>query len=217
VLDAEPEKRGGGADATDFARQRFHEFLGAVRAGIGQRLLEQRPHAFVGVQFGRIGRKGFEVQARMALKQFVNGSALVNLSVVEQGDDVSAQVAQYILEEVADHVAVNVRVEQLAVQPQTPALRADGNSGDGRDSVVAAHMTVNRRLAARTPGLAHRGDQQEARFVEEKQMGAQPCGVFFTRGQSARFQCSMASSSRSMARRSGFWWLHPSSWRSLPT
>jgi hypothetical protein len=40
-------------------------------------------------------------------------------------------------------------------------------------------------------------------------MGAQPCGVFFTRGQSVRFQHSMAASSRSTARRSGFWWLQP--------
>jgi hypothetical protein len=82
---------------------------------------------------------------------------------------------------------------------------------------MTVHMAVKRRLAAGAPGLAHGRDQQEARFVEEKQMGSQPCGVFFTRGQSVRFQRSMASSSRSRARRSGFWWLHPRSCRSLPT
>jgi hypothetical protein len=40
-------------------------------------------------------------------------------------------------------------------------------------------------------------------------VGTQPVGVFFIRGQSWRFHCSMRFSSRSMARRSGFWWLHP--------
>jgi hypothetical protein len=48
-------------------------------------------------------------------------------------------------------------------------------------------------------------------------MGCQPCGVFFTAGQTDCFQSVMAASSRSMARRSGFWWLHPSWCRSLPT
>jgi hypothetical protein len=48
-------------------------------------------------------------------------------------------------------------------------------------------------------------------------VGRQPCGVFFTRGQLDRFHSAMASSLRSRARRSGFWWLHPIWWRSLPT
>jgi hypothetical protein len=41
-------------------------------------------------------------------------------------------------------------------------------------------------------------------------VGCQPCGVFFTRGHSDRFHSVMAASFRSTARRSGFWWLHPS-------
>jgi hypothetical protein len=48
-------------------------------------------------------------------------------------------------------------------------------------------------------------------------VGCQPSGVFFTLGQTDRFHSAMAASSRSTARRSGFWWLQPSSWRSLPT
>jgi hypothetical protein len=40
-------------------------------------------------------------------------------------------------------------------------------------------------------------------------MGCQPCGVFFTRGQTDRFHSAMAASLRSTARRSGFWWLQP--------
>jgi hypothetical protein len=40
-------------------------------------------------------------------------------------------------------------------------------------------------------------------------MGRQPRGVFFTRGQTDCFHSAMAASLRSMARRSGFWWLQP--------
>jgi hypothetical protein len=48
-------------------------------------------------------------------------------------------------------------------------------------------------------------------------MGCQPCGVFFTRGQTDRFHVVTAASSRSTARRSGFWWLQPIWCKSLPT
>jgi len=217
VSDTGLEERLGSADAADFRRERLHQVLGAVGSGIGQRLFEQRPYAFVGVEFRRVGRKGFEMQPGTAQDERMDGAGLVNLSVVEQGDHVSAQMAQDIFKEAADHVAVDVGVEQLAVQSHAPSLRADGDSGDGRDPVVAIDVAVNRRPTARTPRLAHRGNQQKARFVEEKDVGSQPRGVCFTRGHTVRFHRAMASSSRSMARRSGFWWLQPNSCRSLPT
>ena len=157
------------------------------------------------------------MQTRLVQGELADGAALVNLPVVEQGDDRSAQMAQDIVQEPANHVTVYIRAEQLAEQSQAAAVRADGNSGDRRDPIVAVEVAVNRRLAARAPGLAHRGDQQKARFVEEEQMGPQPRGVFFRRGHTARFQRAMASSSRSRARRSGFWGLHPRPCRSLPT
>ena len=153
----------------------------------------------------------------MAQEELVDRVALVNLAVVEQGDDVSAEMAQDVFEERADHFAVDVRVEQLAVQPRATPLRADGDPGDGRDPVVAVEVMEDRRPPARTPRPAHRRDQEKARFVEEKEIGPQPCGVFFRRGQTVRFHRAIASSSRSTARRSGFWGVHPNSCRSLPT
>jgi hypothetical protein len=48
-------------------------------------------------------------------------------------------------------------------------------------------------------------------------MGCQPCGVFFTAGQTDRFHSAIATSLRSTARRSGFWGLQLSWCRSLPT
>src|SRR5512136_63387 len=97
------------------------------------------------------------------------------------------------------------------------AFGADGNPRDSRDPVMTISMKHDRGLSHRTPGLMDRRDQEEARFVDKDEMGCQPCGVFFTWGQTDRFHFSMAASSRSMARRSGFWWLQPSWCRSLPT
>ena len=157
------------------------------------------------------------MEPRITAKELMDRRAFVNLAVVEQGDDVSAQMAQDVFEKPADHLAVNVGVKQVAVQSQEAARRADRNPRDGRDPVMPVDVAMDGRLAARTPRLTHRRDQQEARFIEEENMGSQPCGVFFTRGHAVRVHRAMPSSSRSIARRSGFWWLQPSSWRSFPT
>ncbi len=84
--------------------------------------------------------------------------------------------------------------------PPPPLAKPRPSGGEGHD----------RGLTHRAPGLPDRRDQEEARFVGKDEMGAQPCGVFFTRGQPARFQAAMAASSRSTARRSGVWGLQPS-------
>jgi len=106
---------------------------------------------------------------------------------------------------------------QLAVERTTKAFRAEGDTRDGRDPVMAITMRQNRGLPYRAPGFADRRDQEEARFVDKDEVGRQPCGVFFTRGQTDRFHSAIAASFRSRARRSGFWWLQPSWCRSLPT
>lgn len=62
-------------------------------------------------------------------------------------------------------------------------------------------------LPHRAPRFTDGGDQEEARLVDKDDVGHQPRGVFFTVGQTSRFQSAMARSSRSMARHSGFWWL----------
>src|SRR4030065_1039956 len=120
-------------------------------------------------------------------------------------------------EECGHFFVLNVVFIELAVERTMKTFRADGDASDGRDAVVTIPMMQNRRLPHRAPGFADRRDQEEARFVDKDEMGCQPCGVFFTRGQTDRFHSAMAGSSRSRARRSGFWWLPPLRCRSLPT
>jgi hypothetical protein len=78
-------------------------------------------------------------------------------------------------------------------------------------------VAQQRCVAARRPGAEHGGREHEARFVYEDEVGPQPKGVFFTRGQVFRFQRAIAGSSRSRARRSGFWQLQPHCAKSLLT
>jgi hypothetical protein len=116
-----------------------------------------------------------------------------------------------------DLFALDVVFIQQAIERTTQALGADGNAGDRGDPIVTIAVTHHRGLAHRTPRFPYGGDQEEPGFVDEDDVGRQPCGVFFTAGHTVRFHSAMAVSSRSTARRSGFWWLQPNWCRSLPT
>jgi hypothetical protein len=142
---------------------------------------------------------------------------LMNPAILQQHDEVAGDLAQQVAEERRDFAGLDVVLIQLAVQRAVAAPRADGDARDGRDAVVRIPVGQDRGLAHQTPRLSDRGDQEEARFVDEDEVGPQPHGVFLTRGQPPRFHAAMAASSRSTARRSGFWWLQPNWWRSLPT
>src|SRR5208337_4860039 len=175
------------------------------------------PHAFIRVQFRGVRRKGLQVQTGGVGKKFPHRITTMDLTVVKQNDEMAMDLMQQVAEERRHFFALNIVLVELAVQRTMEAFRADGNTGDGRDAIVTVPMTHDRRLSHRTPGLTDRGNQEESRFVDKDEMGCQPCGVFFTRGQTDRFHVVVAASSRSTARRSGFWWLQPISCRSLPT
>ncbi len=107
-------------------------------------------------------------------------------------------------EEFTDLVVSDVLRVALEVQANAPTPGSDGDARNDGDAIVPVAMMKEGRLTARSPGFSHRGNQQEARLVDEDDVGTQPRSVFFTRGQFVRFQRSMTSSFRSSARRSGF-------------
>ncbi len=108
-------------------------------------------------------------------------------------------------DEVADLRMPDVLRVETVVQAETAAARAHGDSRDDGDPVSPLVVVKDWRLSARGPRLVHTRDQEEARLVDENDVGAQPRSFFFTRGQSLRFQRLIRSSLRSKARRSGFW------------
>jgi hypothetical protein len=72
-------------------------------------------------------------------------------------------------------------------------------------------------LALRCPRAAHNRLEHEAAFVDQDDVPASVVRLFLASGQSSVRQCSIAASSRSRARRSGFWQLHPMSRRMYHT
>lgn len=181
-----------------------------VGLAVGELTFGPSPHALVGVELRRVGGEVLEPQARVARKQSAHKRAAVDVGAVEQHEDGAAKMTKQVAQERHDVERVEVFV-QLAAEIElavTPA-RAERERGDGRDPVVLIPVTQQGRVTPWRPGAPDAGRQLEARFVEEDDVGAQPRGVFFTRGQSRFFQRSIAASSRSSARRSGFWALQP--------
>src|SRR2546428_11909905 len=106
----------------------------------------------------------------------------VNRAAIPEHDDRPGQVAEQESEEECDFdlrdiVAVEVRVEPVAVPP-----RAHGERGDRRHLVAPIAMTKERRLAPRGPRPAHRWQQEKPALVEENEVRVQAPGFFLTAG-----------------------------------
>ena len=204
-MDASSKAAGASLDVSKRAAKATAQRDDVVRATVGETPFGVGPDGFVGVELWGIGRKVFEMQSGELMADFSNPFSFVNTGVVPDHDDVPAEVAQQVPEEFADLAVPDVRGVALEVQADAPTAGCKGDARDHGNAIMSVAMMKDGRLAARSPGLSHRGDQEEARLVDEDDVGTQPRSVFFTLGQVRRFQRSMASSSRSSARRSGFW------------
>lgn len=193
--------------------ERRHAVWSAVREGS----FRERPNALIGVQLRRVGRKERRVETGEALTERPNERALMDSSVVPHDDDRPAQVPEEVSEKLTHLRLADVGLVDAVVETEPTPARTDRDARNDREAVVALPEAEQRGVPTRSPGLAHTGNQEEAGFVDEDEVGPQPRGVFFTRGHSRRFHWAIRSSSRWRARDSGFWWLHPSLCISRPT
>ena len=175
-----------------------------IGATVGEAPFGVGPDGFIGIELRGVGRKQLEMEPRKPAADVSDPFAFVNARVVPDHDDPPAEMAQQVAEKIAHLVVLDVLRIALKVQADALAAGRDGDSRDHRDAIMPVAMTDEGRLPARCPGLSNRGDQEEARLVDENDVGTQPRGVFFTRGQFLRFHRSIFSSSRSNALRSGF-------------
>ncbi len=204
MMDASSKTALGPLDVSKRAAKMTTHGGDVVGATVGETPFGVGPDGFVGVELRSVGRKVFEMQSREPAADFPNPFSFVNAGVVPDHDDAPAEVAQQVSEEFAHLVVLDVLRVALEVQPDASTPGRNGDARDHRDAIMPVAMMNEGRLTARSPGLSHRGDQEEARLVDEDDVGTQPRSVFFTRSQSWRFQRSIFSSSRSKARRSGF-------------
>lgn len=180
---------------------------GIVGQGIG---FEVGPQVFDGIEFGSVRRKVFQV-CRTGQDAFGDEPALVGLEAIPDEDDGRTQLPLQMLEEVHGAFGVDVGIcMQPKVQCDPLAAGQDAQRGDGGDLLMGASALAQYRgLSTQAPGAAHQGCHEHPGFVEENDGRSQARGVFFTRGQSWSIQARMRSSSRSTARRVGFWGENP--------
>ena len=155
-----------------------------VGATVGETAFGVGPDGFVGVELRGVGRKAFEMQSRKPATDSPNRFSFVNAGVVPDHDDVPAEVVQQVSEEFAHLAVPDVLRVALEVQADAPTPGSQGDARDHGDAIMPVAMMKEGRLPARSPGLSHRGDQEEARLVDEDDVGTQPRSVFFTRSQS---------------------------------
>jgi hypothetical protein len=137
----------------------------------------------------------------------VDELALVSLEAIPDQHDGRLQLMLQMLEELHGTLGVDVGIRmESKVQGNPISFGQDAYCGDGRNLLKrTAALAQYRGMPAQAPGAAHQGRHEHPGFVEKDDGGSQACGVFFTRGQSCSIQARMRSSSRSTARRVGFW------------
>ncbi len=101
-----------------------------VGATVGKSAFGVGPDGFVGVELRGVGREAFEMQPRKPATDFPDPVPFVNAGVVPDHDDVPAEVAQQVPEELADLIVPDVLGVALKVQTDAPTL---GGEGDARD------------------------------------------------------------------------------------
>lgn len=203
--DATAQERGCLRQAADFLSQYVHQRGLRVWATVCQGAFEVIPDTLVGIQRRSVGRKRHQMKTASSIQEFLHRVPAMDGTVVQQHDQVAGNLRQEMAQEESDLLALDVVLVELAVQRAVETPRTDGDPRDGRDPVVTVTVPQDWRLAYRTPGFEDGRDQKEPGLVDEYDVGRQPCGVFFTAGQTACFHAAMAASLRSTARRSGFW------------
>ncbi len=110
---------------------------------------------------------------------------------------------EQVAQECSNIQSVRLRRRSSERERYSPALGRHNQRTDRGDPILFVKIVHDRRVSFRRLGMDHVRDEEEARFIEEDQMGPTSCGVFIW-GQRVRFHRAIAASSRSGARRSGF-------------
>jgi hypothetical protein len=206
-----------GANRRERVEDSLHESFKVVALTVREPLLGQLPDSLVRIELRCIRGKALQMEALTARAELPNEQAAVRIATVPQHEDVAAQVAEQLAQEVPCLQLPDIVGVQLEVETQTPPAGRHRDPRNRGNAVSPIEMMDGRSLADGSPGAGDGRCQLESRFVDEDEVGTQPSGVFFTAGQSRRRKRRISSWLRSRAFFCGFWWLQPSECRSLPT
>ena len=158
------------------------------------------------------------MQTGLAGKQSLHLFRAMRLKTVPHDNDMSRQFLQKTTKESHNYSRINVGVRmESKVQAEPILARSNAQGTDNGDFLVRAGFLIqDRSLTTRAPGSSDQWSHHHATFVDKDDMRLQSGSFFLIRGQSTLIHSLILVSLRSMARRSGFWGVHPRSWRIRP-
>lgn len=193
----------GGASLSGFelaARSvvQFGQALGTiVRQGMA---LEPCPDVLHRIELRSVRGQAFDHDlAARGIDIVAHHAAAVSLGAVPQDEQRSSKVTLQCVKEfhdalLVDRAVVEAKAESRAMQP--------GNRGNMIPVEAELHDGA---VPFGCPGANPRGTLRESCLVDEDDQPSLLAGFFLSPGQVRFFQCSIATSSRSSARRSGRW------------
>lgn len=119
-----------------------------------------------------------DVEAGVTPDEVPDHSALVGGAAIPEQDHRPPEMAQEVPEEPDDLHPGDVDGVEVHIQPQATIRRRDGEAGDGGNAIAPVAVPQEGRAPLRRPGLADIRDEQKPAFVEEREMGSTPLGVF---------------------------------------
>ena len=192
-------------------KQGATELRNIVRLTVRERMLHGMPGGFDRIEFWCVGGQFLQMQARVSVAELMQSLPVVDRGTVPNDEHMAAQMFEQVPKKVLHLIVRDILRVKPEVEPDPMAFRTDRQTADDRDPGMVIAVADDRSLTHQCPGTPDGWNQHEAGFVGEDDVRTQPCSVFFTRGQSLRFHCSIRASSRSSARLSGFWQLKPKS------
>jgi len=176
------------------------------------------PDIFNRVEFRSVGRKEVEMQSCIGGKQFLYFFGAMRLKTVPHDNDMPRQFLQEAPKEGYDRGCIDIGIRmQAKIHAEQVSPGSDTKSADNRNLFMRTGFLIqDRSLPTRAPSSPYQWSHQHATFVDKNDMRFQFGSFFLTRGQLTLTHSLILVSFRSMARRSGFWGLHPRSWRIRP-
>ncbi len=167
------------------------QFIHIVGAVIAQRVtFEVIPAVFIGIQFGRIRRQEFDVQAGMPIEKFTNIFSAMSIQTIPNQKHIPAQMPHQMLKK-HDHLFLTNGSLGMKVQvpTQPAATRRDRDGTDHRQmAMVTCTRSQNRSFALGSPRAPHHGTQKDTGFIDKCQPGLKLSRFFLIRGQSRSIQ-----------------------------
>ncbi len=153
----------------------------SVGGAVGQGAVGLGPDIFSGIEFRGIGGELFDVESGMEGDPLLHCAAAMDRAPIPQQDNRAPQVPKQVLEEGADIQSREIAGAQREREGQPFSLGRDGQRTDRGDPMLLGDVAYDGGTALRRPRAGYGGDEQEARFIEEDQMGATSLSVFYMR------------------------------------